>query len=417
MIPQDKQHGDERMLHAMQRMWKLGRGFGIGGSLISQRPQDVNKKALNMSGTLFVHQMTAPGDRKVISAWVDEKGIEADVGALLPKIEVGKPHVWSPDFLKVSEAIHVSAKITEDISATPKVGASAKAQKLSPIDVEKIGKEMVATIERAKADDPRELKTTISNLQREIANLTSAARIKEQFAATAKPEVVRVEVPVMEPHIVDAIRTSLEAVEGGLATLQETLRAIVTRVEKFAIGGGATPSGAPNRSDKVQAPRELGSARPDMRARPPTAPDGTLDGAQQKIIDVVAMLGVRGIPAYRECVARWLDIHPNGGRYGTNLAHLRVSGYLDGFNLTPKGAEAAWSIPTGFAGALEPLDGSQREIMEMLKNLAPYTRESLAAALNIHPNGGRYGTNLARLRTMGLIPERGDILLTDAVWR
>lgn len=37
--------------------------------------------------------------------------------------------------------------------------------------------------------------------------------------------------------------------------------------------------------------------------------------------------------------------------------------------------------------------------------------------LGIHPNGGRYGTNLARLRTMGIIPERGEIYLTDAARR
>jgi hypothetical protein len=48
-IPQNTQRGEERMLHAFNRMMKLGRNFGIGMSLISQRPQEVNKKTLNMS--------------------------------------------------------------------------------------------------------------------------------------------------------------------------------------------------------------------------------------------------------------------------------------------------------------------------------------------------------------------------------
>jgi DNA helicase HerA-like ATPase len=48
-VPQNPQRGEERMLHAFQRIEKLGRNFGIGVSLISQRPQEVNKKALNQT--------------------------------------------------------------------------------------------------------------------------------------------------------------------------------------------------------------------------------------------------------------------------------------------------------------------------------------------------------------------------------
>ena len=45
-----------------------------------------------------------------------------------------------------------------------------------------------------------------------------------------------------------------------------------------------------------------------------------------------------------------------------------------------------------------------------------HDRESLAGVLNLHPNGGSYGQNLARLRTMGLLPERGTIKLTEAAF-
>ena len=49
--------------------------------------------------------------------------------------------------------------------------------------------------------------------------------------------------------------------------------------------------------------------------------------------------------------------------------------------------------------------------------LGGYVGGSLAQLLGIHPNGGRYGSNLARLRTMGLIPDRGDIYLTEGARR
>jgi len=46
-IPENEQRGEEHMKHAFIRMQKIGRNFGIGTSLITQRPQDVSKKALS----------------------------------------------------------------------------------------------------------------------------------------------------------------------------------------------------------------------------------------------------------------------------------------------------------------------------------------------------------------------------------
>lgn len=76
-------------------------------------------------------------------------------------------------------------------------------------------------------------------------------------------------------------------------------------------------------------------------------------------------------------------------------------------------------MPTGLEAAKAPLDGSQARILDVLAAhpRARFTRDSLAKALGIHPNGGRYGSDLSRLRTMGLIPERGDIYLTEGATR
>src|SRR4051812_22272418 len=56
-VPQNPQKGEEHMLHAFNTMWKIGRNFGIGGSLISQRPQEINKKAFNLTECMFAFQM------------------------------------------------------------------------------------------------------------------------------------------------------------------------------------------------------------------------------------------------------------------------------------------------------------------------------------------------------------------------
>jgi DNA helicase HerA-like ATPase len=43
---------------AFERLIKLGRNFGIGATLISQRPQAVNKDVLNQTECLLAFQMT-----------------------------------------------------------------------------------------------------------------------------------------------------------------------------------------------------------------------------------------------------------------------------------------------------------------------------------------------------------------------
>ena len=170
-VPQNPQKGEERMLHAFVRMQKLGRNFGIGSSYISQRPQEVNKKALNMCQTLFVFRTTGTHERTAIEKWIEDKSLDESIANDLPKIPTGDCHVWSPEFLKISEMAHISEKETFNASATPEVGAVAKARHLAPIDLDKVRSEMAATIEKAKSEDPRFLRQEISKLKGELVSI------------------------------------------------------------------------------------------------------------------------------------------------------------------------------------------------------------------------------------------------------
>lgn len=176
-VPQNPQRGEEQMLHAFIRMQKLGRNFGIGSSYISQRPQEVNKKALNMAQTLFVFRTTGTHERTAIEKWIEDKSLDESIADDLPKIHTGHCHIWSPEFLRISEMAHILEKETFNASATPEVGAVAKARELAPIDLDKVRTEMAATIEKAKADDPRELRKRIKQLEDQVVGkaLTSVA--------------------------------------------------------------------------------------------------------------------------------------------------------------------------------------------------------------------------------------------------
>lgn len=170
VVPQNPQKGEERMLHEWTRIVKLGRNFGIGVSFISQRPQEVNKKALNQAECVFAFQLTGPHERKALAYWLSDRGAAKDAEKLddiLPTLERGAPHVWSPSWLKVSKVVKILPIDTLDTSETPKVGARAfEAKKLTPIDLDAIRTQMAETLERAKADDPKALRARIAELEK-----------------------------------------------------------------------------------------------------------------------------------------------------------------------------------------------------------------------------------------------------------
>lgn len=167
-------------------------------------------------------------------------------------------------------------------------------------------------------------------------------------------------------------------------------------------------------------PQQVSAAR--SRPVPETSSADVIDGAQQKILDTIAMLKTRGLTPDREMLARWhrlskrTGLHPTGGTYGQNLASLRAQGLIVGCELTESGEKLAKEIESGFEAACATVDGGQERILRVLfeSNGQSFSRETLAAALDLHPTGGTYGQNLARLRTMGLIPDRGIIKLTEA---
>lgn len=164
-VPQNPQRGEEKMLHNFVRMQKLGRNFGIGSSYISQRPQEVNKKALNMAQTLFVFRNTGTHERKAIELWIKDNSLDENIANDLPKIPTGECHIWSPEFLKISEMVHILQKDTFNASATPEVGKTTKAATLSAVDVAALKQDMADVIKESERDDPKTLRARIIQLE------------------------------------------------------------------------------------------------------------------------------------------------------------------------------------------------------------------------------------------------------------
>jgi uncharacterized protein len=253
-VPQNPQGEEKRMLGAFERLVKLGRNFGIGASLISQRPQEINKKALNQTECLFVFQTTGVHERKAIAAWIADKGIDEDIAALLPSLRVGEARVWSPSWLRVSTTTKINEKRTFDASATPKVGDQrVEVKALTPIDIAEITKSLADVVERAKADDPRELRRRIAELERQIRS------------APAKS----VEVPLLtkaQEKRLEELRDIVSGLRGCLPKMDQQLDAIIRLHHEF------------NRDVQDMAARvekavtSIGTVRPTAKVQTSAAP-------------------------------------------------------------------------------------------------------------------------------------------------
>lgn len=410
-VPQNPGDREAHMLHHFERAWKLGRNFGIGGSLISQRPQEINKKALNQAGTLFVFNMTGPQERRAIADWTRQAGIDEDIESVLPTLKVGEPHVWSPTFLEVSKTVRILPKLTADVSMTPKVGARTKEQPLTPIDVQELTTQMAATIEKSKAEDPKELRKQILSLKQEIVAL------KQE-----KPEAVkleRVEVSVLT----DADRTRLgtiakiaEAIRADLDTTMRTLgdiQSICSRVSTSTV----QPT-SPKPSYKITEKRQTTPLRQSNG-------NGTaMLRAPRKVLNVLAQYPQGRSKTQIAILAGYAH---SGGGFNNALGWLRSQGYIQGsdhIQITQTGLDALGSfepLPVGqdlLRHWYSNLNKAERAALECLADTYPQSlsKEEVANRTGYEANGGGFNNALSKLRTLELISGRGELVASDALF-
>jgi hypothetical protein len=424
----DSGNFESKMLHAFERLIKLGRNFGIGASLISQRPQEVNKKVLNQTELLLAFQTTGPQERKAIAGWVADKGLNVDLDTLLPRLRVGEPHVWSPQWLVISKTVRIEPKRTFDASSTPKFGAAAaQARPLAPIDLEKLRERMASTIEKAKAEDPKELRRRIAQLESEVKK--AAAFVHEARHAAPAPEIKTVEVPVLgkpELHrleeaagkVLDAVQAvrqasvALAEVSGGVAQVLEDARRLSSRA---AIAAAPRP---------VQTIAKPGAA-PLRRPPPPMARGADAEkrprAGARRMLEAIARR--YPVPTTEAQCAQLAKVKRGAGTFGTYKSGLLRGGFMgergDYLELTDLGWEEIGMTPGSaspqttddvlalYAGTIR---AGARRMVESLMGVYPSAMDkgALAADARLTGNAGTFGKYLSDLRKAGLVEDLGD---------
>lgn len=170
-MPQQPGPNEAEMLGAVRRLWKMGRNFGIGVGLISQRPAEVNKGVVNLTERMFCGRFKGPHDRKAMLDWAKDQ--EADISVLdeMPRLPPGELMHWTD---KGPIRVRFFPKKTFDASKTPEQGDVVATSALPKIDLGAVRTAMAATIEEAKANDPKALRARIAELERQAARPPAA---------------------------------------------------------------------------------------------------------------------------------------------------------------------------------------------------------------------------------------------------
>jgi hypothetical protein len=121
---------------------------------------------------LVCHRLLHQLDRKAVEAWIMAHADESkalEFWNSLATLGRGDAWIWSPEWMEIFKRVHIRERLTFDSSFTPKSGEKPKtAKKLAEVDLAELKQKLAATIEKAKADDPRELRQQIAELRKEL---------------------------------------------------------------------------------------------------------------------------------------------------------------------------------------------------------------------------------------------------------
>jgi hypothetical protein len=336
--------GEENMaIHWAKMLATAGRSKGVRLIVLTQRTQALHNALLGSCDSIIAHRLTAPADQEPVLKWLGanaDKATAAEVAASLSSLKTGEGWLCSGE-AQLFERRQFPRVKTYDNTRTPTDGDGEQHVQTAPVDAGQLRAIIGDAVKEAEANDPRELKRRVADLERQLRERPAAA---PDAAATQR-----------------AVAAALHEQDARFAEWQNRASRQIydlrRRLGKIAELAAVPAEDIQEPAPVMQKPAPIIHKTAPAIHQPAQAPAEGLTAPQQAILDTVLMLGVRGIPATRESVARWLGIHPNGGRYGSNLGFLRQAGYLDGFALTarragrrPPAADRRGRGPGGAAG-------------------------------------------------------------------
>lgn len=433
--PQQCQPGEQRMLGAVTDIVRLGRNYGLGSMLVSQRPQSVSKEVLNQVECLFVGQLRGAQERKAIASWVTEQGVDIKTDLeSLPALKVGEFYCWSPSWLRVFRLVKIGQKRTFDGSRTPVLGLpSAPVAARSERSIEAAVKALGALYEASVTEDetPRGIRESLEALEPDQqASFEALQRKNDKLEADNTAAWERIY--QAEEHLKDLS-----------VILTDAAAAVVSIKEKLAEADDFVPTGEDMAAERItrcvverHRETELKAVSADLERQLARdrliektklrikegrgAPSGQkkLDKADQAILDV---LGWQKAPIGKRKLALLAGYSASGGGFNNALGRLRQAGRIEGsreLTITKEGRQLAQksSMPASGRALFDwwaghsRVDGCMQAILMALRQAGiPLHPDALAVAAGYKPKTGGFSNGLGRLRTLGLVEGKGKV--------
>lgn len=423
--PQAPMPDERRMLGAMERIVRRGRARGLGVTLITQRPAVLNKNVLTQIECLITLRMTGPQDRKAIEAWIgaygtDEQGKE--LIASLADLPIGEAWFWSPAWLNVFQRVKIRTRETYDSSSTPKVGIlRTEPKQFADVDLDSIKTRMADLIESHQADDPKELKQRIRELEKQLA--TRAVETKE--ITVSIPIVTETELRQLMESATDLLAAADAATKAA-----DRIAATVYDARNICPNVDSTEQVIERHQNTNTPAPAVVQIKPNAASQPES--EERISGPQQRILDALAEFGAMGLSQVaKHNLAVFADQSPRSSGYTNNLSRLRVMGFIDypspGFvALTDAGHVATCrtirlcNIEDLHQAWYDKLPKPRVAILQQLISIYPQSvgKEQLANWVGQSPTSSGYTNNLSGLRSLGLIdyPQPGFVAATELLF-
>jgi len=426
--PQGLRSGDvdeSKCLGAIAMVCEEGRNLGIGLTLLTQRSARLNKDVAELADVLVAFRTVGPNSVGAITDWLGDhvaRERHKEIVEQLRKLPVGSALVISPGWLEFEGVVPIRARETFDSSKTPRAGETLAAPgKATKPDLDKYRDRMAATIEQAKANDPKELKRQKADLEKRIAELER--ELREQ-----QPRIERVEVQVLPSDLASRLLAATNDLHGLGRSVMDWAAVLADQVQAASRPVPETK----NQEARIEnrEPRSENQKPKITEVQPPVddPPGDRLPAPQQRILDSLMAFEQLGLgQVARHHVAIWSDASPKSGGYKNNLGALRSRGLIDyptsgRLALTEAGRQRA--RPTAPIRSVEELheawiawlSGSQGDILRVLIREHPRSldRDELAESVGVSSTSGGYKNNLGALRSLGLIdyPQPGRVVAT-----
>ena len=433
--PQRPMAGEEKMLGATDAFVRRARQGGGGILLITQRSAAINKNVTTQADTLIAFRTLGPQDRNAIDEWVkfhDSGARRTEVLSSLATLKDGESWLWSPEWLDFFGRVQWRRRETFDAAATPKVGERAVQPKLAEVDLEQLRTRMAATIERAKAEDPKELRRRIVELERQVAE----GKNRDAHPLKELVEVEKiVQLPVLNDQQIEQLRNIVDAtdswVHGILEKTDRLMDAAMTLNKAIAVFEDGQKSAGRSRAKfehkRIAAEDVVTSGVRVLPGEEVSAEiqDIAISASQQRILDALGRLeSVRVTEATRPQLAGFAGVSPTSSAFGIDLAKLKRAELVEYGSggrvaLTPFGrtAAAAVEIPVSTAElhtSIAQIVGAARwNILKQLIAIYPkqISRAELAERAGVSQTSSAYGINLRVLNSMGFVdyPDPGYV--------